>query len=132
VELDPSKSNILKNILPRVNALGFEIEEFGNHTFIIHGTPSGLDNGVDIESLVEQLISQYVNNLEFELGLEENLARSMAVSSGVKKGKKLEKSEMTALIDLLFACKMPYKSPSGKNCFIMFELEEMVKRFNQQ
>jgi len=132
VELDPSKSSILKNILPKVNALGFEIEEFGHHTFIIHGTPSGLDNGADIEGIVEQLISQYVNNLEFELGIEENLARSMAVSSGVKRGKKLERAEMMALIDLLFACKMPYKSPSGKNCFIMYELDEIVKRFNQQ
>jgi len=56
----------------------------------------------------------------------------MAVSSGVKRGKKLERAEMMALIDLLFACKMPYKSPSGKNCFIMYELDEIVKRFNQQ
>jgi len=132
VELDPSKSSVLKSILPSVNGLGFEIEEFGHHTFIIHGTPSGLDGSIAIENVVEQLISQYVNNLEFELGIEDNLAQSMAFSSSVKRGKKLEKTEMTALIDLLFACKMPYKSPSGKNCFVLFELDEIIKRFNQQ
>lgn len=132
IELEPTLSSVLKNILTAVNAIGFEIEEFGHHTFIIHATPSGIDNTTSIENIIEKLIAQYVNNLEFELGIEENLARAMAVSAGLKKGKKLEKTEMTALIDLLFACKLPYKSPSGKNCFIILELDDILKRFNQQ
>ncbi|MFN8338474.1 MAG: hypothetical protein U0T36_05590 [Saprospiraceae bacterium] len=37
IDLEPSKSQLLKSILPKVNALGFEMEEFGHHTFIIHG-----------------------------------------------------------------------------------------------
>ena len=81
--------------------------------------------------IIEQLISNYVNNLEFELGIEDNLARSMAISSGIKKGRRLEKQEMSAIIDMLFACKVPEKSPSGKKCFFIQEIDEIVKRFNQ-
>lgn len=131
VELDPAKSSVLKNILDKVRGLGFEIEDFGHNTFIVHGTPCPLENNANIENIIDHLISQYVNNLEFELGIEDNLARSMSVSSGLKSGKKLDKQEMTALIDMLFACKMPNKSPSGKKCFIIFELDEINKRFNQ-
>lgn len=131
VELDASKAAVLKKILNKVAGLGFEIEEFGHNTFIIHGTPSALDNNINIESIIEQLIDQYVNNLEFELGIEDNLARSMSVSSCLKRGKKLEKQEMTALIDMLFACKIPSKSPNGKKCYVIYDLDEINKRFNQ-
>ncbi len=131
IELDPAKASVLKKILDKVNALGFEMEEFGQNTFIIHGTPSGLDSSISIDTLVEKLLFQYVQNLEFELGIEDNLARSMAFSSCIKRGKRLEKEEMTRLIDQLFGCKMVYTSPSGKKCFITIELDDLSKRFNQ-
>lgn len=131
IELNAANASVLKNILNKVSGLGFEIEDFGHNTFIIHGTPAGLDNGSNIDQIIEQLISNYINNLEFELGIEDNLSRSMALSSSLKRGQRLEKKEMNALIDMLFACKMPEKSPSGKKCFIMWEMDEITKRFNQ-
>ena len=131
IELDAAKASVLKNIADRIAGLGFDLEDFGHNTFIIHGTPSGLDNSISIDNIIEQLISNYVNNLEFELGIEDNLARSMAISSGIKKGRRLEKQEMSAIIDMLFACKVPEKSPSGKKCFFIQEIDEIVKRFNQ-
>ncbi|MBK9733850.1 MAG: DNA mismatch repair endonuclease MutL [Saprospiraceae bacterium] len=130
IELDQAQAIVLKKILSSVNALGFEMEEFGQNTFIVHGTPSGLDSSVSIEVIVQKLISQYLQNLEFELGIEDNLARSMAYSASIKRGKRLEKEEMTRLIDQLFGCGMPYKSPSGKKCYVSLELDELAKRFN--
>ena len=131
IELDAAKASVLKNIADRIAGLGFDLEDFGHNTFIIHGTPSGLDNSISIDNIIEQLISNYVNNLEFELGIEDNLARSMAISSGIKKGRRLEKQEMSAIIDMLFACKVPEKSHYGKKCFFIQEIDEIVKRFNQ-
>jgi DNA mismatch repair protein MutL len=106
------------------------MEAFGNHEFIIHGVPAGLEISIPMEVLVEKLIFQYAENLEFELGIDENLARSMAVSASIKRGQRLDEQEMRYLIDRLFACSFPYKSPSGKNCFLVIELEELHKRFN--
>ncbi|MFZ1454525.1 MAG: DNA mismatch repair endonuclease MutL [Saprospiraceae bacterium] len=85
IELDAAKASVLKNIADRIAGLGFDLEDFGHNSFIIHGTPSGLDNSISIDNIIEQLISNYFNNLEFELGIEDNLARSMAISSGIKK-----------------------------------------------
>jgi DNA mismatch repair protein MutL len=36
---------------------------------------------------------------------------------------------MQSLIDQLFACSQPYRSVSGRRCFITFELEELQRRF---
>ena len=79
--------------------------------------------------LIEQLLHQYRENLDLELNIKENIARSLARSAAIKRGQQLEPAEMQMLIDKLFACAMPFKSPSGKNCFITFELEELEKRF---
>lgn len=130
LEFDGAKSSVLLDILEYVNALGFEISHFGNQSFIVHGTPAGLDSRVDIENLLYRIIEQYLANYEFDFGIEENIARSMASSASIKKGRILDDTEMIKIVDQLFACEMPYKSPGGKNCFITLELEEIQKRFN--
>lgn len=131
IELPPGDAALLRDILPEVNRLGFDIAEFGGDAFIIHGAPSETGAGLTEEILLERLLAQYKNNLEMELGVPENLARSMARSAALKRGQPLTVPEMQNLIDQLFACSSPYRSPSGRNCFITFELDELQKRFNQ-
>ncbi|MEM9546969.1 MAG: DNA mismatch repair endonuclease MutL [Bacteroidota bacterium] len=129
IELDNAKATIMQNILPKVNALGFEIEDFGNKTYLIHGIPAGLAGSHDATRLMEKLIDQYVSNMEFQLGIEENLARSLAVSAAIKRGKPLETEEMKLLIDQLFACEVPYKSPTGRRCIVTMDLDTILKQF---
>lgn len=128
IELDNAKATIMQTILPKVNALGFEIEEFGDKTFLIHGIPAGLAGSHDATSLMEKLIDQYVSNMEFQLGIEENLARSLAVSAAIRRGKPLEVSEMKLLVDQLFACEVPYKSPTGRRCIVTMDLDTIQKQ----
>lgn len=130
VELVPAKADLLKSILDEVNALGFEMSEFGQSSFVIHGTPSGLDKHISVEKLVEELIDCYGRNIEFQLGIKENLARSMAVSACVRKGQTLEKEEMQMLTDRLFGCEMPHISPSGHKCFVILEMGDIIKKFS--
>ncbi|MCB0534387.1 MAG: DNA mismatch repair endonuclease MutL [Lewinellaceae bacterium] len=130
IDLSPADATLLRDILPEVNRLGFDIAEFGGNTFIVHGAPSDIGSGLTEEALLERLLTQYKNNLELELGISENLARSMARSAALKRGQLLSVVEMQDLIDHLFACAAPYKSPNGRTCFITFELDELQKRFN--
>jgi DNA mismatch repair protein MutL len=128
LELPAADAMLLRDILPEVNSLGFEIEEFGGNTFVIHGTPADL-SGVSEEALLEKVLTQYKDNLELELGTQDNLARSMARSAALRRGQPLSVPEMQDLIDRLFACAVPFSSPSGRSCFITFELTELQKRF---
>ncbi len=131
IELNNARAELLKSILDKVNVLGFEVEEFGESTFIIHGIPVGMESAEKGSEMIEKLIDQYESNLEFQLGINENVARSMAISAGMKKGKSMTIEERNALIDQLFACEIPYKSPSGKKCFVSIELDELMKRFKE-
>jgi len=128
LELPAADALLLRAILDEVNKLGFEIAEFGGNAFIIHGVPADLSS-VSEETLLEKVLAQYKDNLELELGTQDNLARAMARSAAVRRGQLLSVPEMQDLIDRLFACAVPFSSPSGRNCFITFELAELQKRF---
>ena len=129
IELDNAKAAIMKDILPKINALGFEVEDFGGKTYLIHGIPAGLTGSADATVLMERLIDQYVSNMELQLGIEENLARSLAVSAAIKRGKSMEVPEMKLMIDQLFACEVPYKSPTGRRCIVTMDMDTILKQF---
>lgn len=130
IELPPADAALLREMLDAVNRLGFEITEFGGNTFAVHGTPANLNSGQSEEVLIEQVLSQYKSNLDLDLGTLDNLARAMARSAALRRGQILTVAVMQDLIDQLFACAVPYAGPSGRKCFITFELEELQKRFN--
>lgn len=130
VELSAADAALLRDILEEVNCLGFEIAEFGGNTFAIHGSPAELQAGISEEMLLEKVLAQYKGNLELQLGTRDNLARSMARNAALRRGQSLNPQEMQDLVDRLFACSVPYNSPSGRKCFIQFDLEDLQKQFS--
>jgi DNA mismatch repair protein MutL len=130
IELSPADADILRGILAEINQLGFDIQDFGNHTVVVNGIPVELAGRQDETKLMQEMIDQFRMGLEVKLDLRENLARAMARSAAVKRGQSLSVAEMRTLIDKLFACAIPYKSPSGRNCLHTFELSELAKLFD--
>ena len=130
INLTPADAGTLKGLLPQINMLGFDIQDFGNNAFVIHGVPADLKAGKDEQKIIEKLLEQFKSNQELDLNIQENIARSMAKSAAIKKGQSLTQEEMRELVDKLFACEMPFTSPTGKKCFVTFELEELAKKFN--
>ena len=129
LHLSPIDAEVLRELLPEMTALGFDIQEFGTNSFVLNGIPADLTNGIDEQKVIETLIEQYKENISLKLDARENMARSMARSSSIRRGQNLTTEEMQGLIDQLFACAIPYKSPSGKNCFLTYELEELERKF---
>ncbi len=129
IELAPADAALLRSILPEVNRLGFDLSEFGGNAFVIHGVPAMPTVGFTEEQWIERLLEQYKNDLDPSLGNAERLAGAMARSAALRAGQELSVAEMQSLIDQLFACSQPYRSVSGRRCFITFELEELQRRF---
>jgi DNA mismatch repair protein MutL len=129
VTVSPTDAILLMDILPEINQLGFDVQAFGQNTFVLHGIPSDMKGVFNEKEIVETLLEQYKQNTDLSLSIKENVARSMAKSAAIKRGKTLNVREMRELIDRLFACTMPYQSPSGQNCFILYSLEDLVRQF---
>ncbi len=140
VEFSTHDFDLIKELSPEVSRLGFDLGEFGKNTLIIRGIPVQAGDA-DAKVLLEKMLeifkstpgSLLTERADHPPGKSENnrnyLAFSLAKLTSVKTGKKLQKEEMISLIDELFACEMPYVSPSGKPTLITISLEDMDKKF---
>ncbi len=130
IEINPHKSEILKGILPQLTQIGFDVDEFGQDTFIIRGAPAHISPDVNPQELVEVFLEHFISDTDIEGGINDRLCSAMAKSEAVKRGAILQGDEMQGLIDQLFSCEMPYKSPSGRKCFITITLQELDQKFS--
>ncbi|MBN4065853.1 hypothetical protein JYT51_00805 [Candidatus Amoebophilus asiaticus] len=131
IELPANEYELVNELLPDLKALGFDITPFGKNTFVINGIPAEISD-FEVKDVLDGLIEQYKQNLAFlKMDKHENLARSMAINSSIKSGKALTSEEMNSLIDELFACKMPYASPSGTATIITLKLGELESKFRK-
>jgi len=132
IDLNAADAQLLSEIMPDINNLGFDIQEFGKNSFVIHGFPADIIQGNE-KKMIEELIEQYKMNASVtRLSKREMLAKSLSQSSSIKAGKTLSVEEMKTLIDELFACSNPYTAPNGRFTFITFSNDELDKRFDNK
>jgi DNA mismatch repair protein MutL len=131
VTLNSSDFELLKELLPDIRALGFDIREFGKNTVVVEGIPAELHN-VDENALLELLLEGFKNNQSvLKLDKRDSLARSLARNAAIKGGTKMSLEEMNLLIDQLFACQMPNVALNGKLIISTFTLNELAERFEK-
>jgi DNA mismatch repair protein MutL len=131
VTLNSADFELLRELLPDIRALGFDIREFGKNTVVVEGIPADINNANEHE-LLEHLLEGFKNNLAIlKLDKRDNLARSLARNAAIKTGVKLSMEEMNQLIDQLFACQMPNLALNGKPVITTFTLNELAERFEK-
>lgn len=129
INVNKPDAESLKELLPDINTMGFDLKEFGSNSFVLQGIPAECSPNFDAERLIHDLLEQYKMNVEFKSNIKEGIAATLARSAALKKGVKMSEEEINALIDKLFACKEPYHNPYGRKCFLKYDLEELDKRF---
>ncbi|MBL7726649.1 MAG: DNA mismatch repair endonuclease MutL [Dinghuibacter sp.] len=131
LELSPADAVLLNELLNELNQMGFLIEPFGQHTFLIQGTPAGMPGGHEQKDL-ETLLDHYkYSGSQQKLPVRQRLAVSMAWQQGIKAGKQLSAEEMSGLISDLFHCTQPGSSPAGKPVFASFEKDYLERMFEK-
>lgn len=85
LKLAQADTILLKELLEEINSIGFDIQEFGANTFVVHGLPSDLPSGQNETDLIEQLLEQFKLQGEISLNTTERLAQFMAKKVAVKK-----------------------------------------------
>lgn len=131
IELTPADSVLLLDLLSDLNLLGYQVEPFGNHTFIIQGSPADVKDGNEKASL-EKMLEQYKHfNMDASFDKREKLLRSMAWQQSVRAGTSLTEKELKSLVDDLFNCEINNTTPNGKPVFLEFKKEELDKMFGR-
>lgn len=132
VSLSMSDFELVKDLLPDIQSLGFQIREFGKNAVIIEGIPADIGTNISEVEMLEHLIEGFKNNQSaLKLNKRDSLARALARNTSIKAGTNLSNEEMNQLIDELFACEMPNTSLSGKPVISTFTIEELLQRFEK-
>ena len=122
---------LLRELLPEFRGLGFDLQEFGGNSFVLHGIPSDVKDGNNKE-LIEGMLDEFKQSQSnVKLSKRNQLALSMAKKASIKNETALTEKEMQNLIDQLFACDTPYFSPDGKHTVITFDLNDIEKLFQK-
>ena len=125
ITLQASDAELLKNMLPDLQQMGIDINEFGAKDFVINGLPADL-HSLNATQLVEQLIEQYkINSDQVKIDKREALAKSLSQNIAIKKGIKMEEEEMKELLSQLFQCESPFINSAGKSTFFNFTAQEI-------
>jgi DNA mismatch repair protein MutL len=131
IELAPADAVLLNELIEDLRILGYQVEPFGKHTFIIQGSPADVPDGNEKNSL-EKILEQYKHfNMDISFSRREKLLRSMAWQQAIKAGTFLSGKEMERLVEDLFKCKVSNTTPNGKPVFLEFKKEEMEKMFGR-
>lgn len=130
IDLSADQLVVLKEILPELKKMGFEVNPFGQGTYIIHAVPSMLSGKGDIVNIIEALVEEVSADRKAKNIANEIIAQSLAVRLSMNKGKKLTVDEMRGLIEQLFACETPYVTPRGKACFFTLTMNDLESKFS--
>ena len=129
VELTAREAALLEPFLGHLADLGFEVEPFGGHAFLLRSVPAPLV-GQDPRALLEALLDELpaCRRLDPE-AVREQLAMKAACTAAVKAGDILTLEQMRALLHDLEAAWSPATCPHGRPAFVLLTVEELERRF---
>ncbi len=120
---------LLKEIEADVQRLGFDIREFGNNTFVVHGIPSGMESS-DTRRVLEEVLEEYKHHATtFKSAKKEAIARVIARNRARQSRDPLSPAEVKELVNTLFGSDKPYYAVDGTQLFIRITEEELNERF---
>lgn len=131
LELASADAVLLEELLPDIAALGYEVEPFGNNTFVIQGSPADVAQGNEKHS-IELLLEQFKHfSSDIKYSKREKLVRCMSRQQAIKAGQTLSQQEMKVLIQELFACNTPNITPTGSPTYLEFKEDYLDRMFGR-
>jgi DNA mismatch repair protein MutL len=129
IELDADEMASWREFGHDLATLGLEGEEFGGRSVLLRGVPATW--GRDPQTLFHDLLHELSGAGRRGRDRVERLAAAWACRSAVRSGQVLTLEEMNAVIDQLFATRMPHGDPHGRPTFLLVTLEDLDRRFGR-
>jgi DNA mismatch repair protein MutL len=131
LELAGADAALLTDLLPDLLTIGYQVEPFGNNSFVIQGIPADVLPGNEKNS-IELLIEQFKHfSTDIKFSKREKLVRCMARQQAIKAGQSLTQKEMLVLVEELFTCSSPNVTPTGSPTYLEFKEDYLDRMFGR-
>ncbi|HPH95805.1 MAG TPA: DNA mismatch repair endonuclease MutL [Anaerolineaceae bacterium] len=132
VQLSPQGARLLTDQLPALKHLGFEVEPFGQHTFLVRAIPNlitGSDPVMALRALVEDFEE---DETPLQAEIEARVAARICKRVAVKGGQTLAPEEQRALLTDLENCQSPRTCPHGRPTMIHISADVLERQFGRR
>lgn len=130
IELSTTQEEILEGGFEIWSRYGFELERFGQRTYLLRAVPATLRDADPEEAFLAILedVSGGVNATEWE----EEMAKSLSCHAAVRAGKTLRIEEMESLLAQLVACERPNTCPHGRPTMLHLSSTHLQREFGRR
>jgi len=129
VEVTPQQEAIIETSGEIFNSYGFNLEPFGQRTYLLRAVPSMLAEGD-----IMQAVAEILDCLGEEKGAEdreERIAASIACHSAARAGQVLSAEEIARLVSDLEQSASPQTCPHGRPTMIRFTSSQLEREFGR-
>lgn len=127
LHLSPDESRLLSRELPFFQSIGYMLEEFGAHTYLVTAVPQNIPDR-ELENTIRDILSdlrqESVTNRQSAVHLAQLASRHAVWKRG-----ELSPEEQRQLIESLMHCEMPYADPAGLPTMLHITYSELNQRF---
>lgn len=131
LEMAGADAALLKDLIPDLLAIGYQVEIKNDQTFVIQGIPADILPGNE-KHAIELLIEQFKHfSSDIKFSKREKLVRCMSRQQAIKSGQALTQKEMIALVEDLFTCGSPNITPTGSPTYLEFKEDYLDRMFGR-
>ena len=131
LSLSMREEEALKQFMPELRKMGFEIDAFGGREFSVRAVPANLFGIAQVDLLTELIdtLTEDINVKNTNIILEK--VASMSCKAAVKGKMKMSFAEAESLIDELMELENPYHCPHGRPVIVSMSKYELEKKFKR-
>jgi DNA mismatch repair protein MutL len=134
VQLPPEDATRLRHYLALLQTMGFGVDDFGHDHFVVDALPTEVQAAPCRELLLD--IAHDLETAGARRGSdkwrEEAVARAACRAAVDGRASALDPREMTALVNALARCRMPYTCPRGRPTMLLTPLRELARKFGRE
>jgi DNA mismatch repair protein MutL len=132
LHVSPAESEAFDEHREALALIGFEIEDFGGHTLLVHAVPVPHPRFDAERCLRETLAALAGDRLPAAAARHEHLAATLGCKAAVKAGDPLSEEEMRALVRTLAETKLPAHDVHGRATLVHVAWDEIERRFGRR
>lgn len=124
-EVSPAQQAVFNELLPDLQAVGFDLSPLGEDTFSVMAVPADCE-GIQAQILLGDILQDAVSGqADAKEHLQQLVATALARKAAMPVGQALSGEEMKTLVSRLFACAVPGLTPDGRPTFKILSLENL-------
>ena len=130
LELTPEQVEAMDERLPVLGELGFQMESFGEGTWLARTVPA-MARQTSLPRLLEELLAPQRDPSLASSPTHYAMAASIACHSAIRAGQGLEPQEMAALVEALAHTRNPHHCPHGRPTTIRLSTSMLEREFGR-